>query len=268
MSNLIVDFAGMSLILSGQGRSDALLINTTDSSHKHRHVVFIDDGDGIVVEQAIMWIEQDGARLNGPLMDAATLLARIGDIAAQNSLHSTLTVSDPLTSLDWLTRISVWFRLPGGELTSQPTPGPGGDSLWEFPRFANHAMKKRQLTQFATLRKTNITGAVRLAIRTAPNAEIGYVDIGPNANGDYELCVATQYVGEIPPMPTAGTRVELSEMQLVYNCLSSPSGPIPSIVWPSSAQSQSAPTRFTRGSQTIMVTDPGTGICPIATVEV
>jgi hypothetical protein len=55
-------------------------------------------------------------------------------------------------------------------------------------------------------------------------------------------------------VPAAGSRVQLLEMQLLYECLQSGSGPIPSAVWPS--------TRFL--TPPMLTTDPESGICPFA----
>jgi hypothetical protein len=267
MNNLIVDFGGMSLILSGGNRSEALMVSTAGSDHKHKHAVVIQEKE-TPVEQAVMWIEEDGRPLTGPLTDAATFVARVSDLTPQDPLNRTLKTTEPEKNFDWQRFVSVWFRLPGGELTTEKTGGKGGSAVWEFPPFDGQPAKKRQLTQYAILTKTGVAGSVRLAILKHPGGKPDYVDVPKNDNGDFVIGMATEYDGIIIGEPQPGTRVELSEIQFLYNCLDSPKGPIPSIIWPANARANSVSKWSLRGINFTLLTDPVTGICPIGLVSV
>jgi hypothetical protein len=263
MSNLFVTFGGMSLILSGGGRSEALFISTTKaaSPHQHKHTLTVGSGGPMELDDVLMWIEEDGQRLEGPLTDAATLLARLGDLTPRNGLLRDFLTPDPDNQTGWRSQLAIWFRLPGGDLETLPTDGPGGASQWEFPPFNGTPTKKRQLTQIARLKRRGVTGRVRVAIVHRPQQQIQYVDVTPDdRTGDCNIALLTEFKGDPPPLPTPGTQVHLDEMALVYRCVAGGQGPIPFV--------RSWPNTLVPANQGLKHSDPRTGICPIAGADI
>lgn len=256
MNNLIVNFVGMSLIVGDGTRSEALLIDTNGTNHSHRHRIVVNDID-YQVDNAVVWVEENGTQLSGGLVDGATDVARAGDLNSKDRLHPSLATTDPLHDRRWKSRLAVWVRLPGGNVKTTPTPGPGGESLWEVPSFNGQPDKQRHFTQFATMTRTNVTGQVRVVILQLAGGSTTPVDVNKDANQDSVITIVTEYYGPDVPEPDPGDRVEMNEMQLVYNCLNGGKGPIPFVAsWPNKPQVRTIPR-----------SDPATGICPIAMAD-
>jgi hypothetical protein len=255
MSNLIIAFNGMSLIVNAPGRSEALFVDTDKvrSSHHHNHTVKI-PGQEIDLNDALVWVEEDGKRLQGSVAVKGEFLALLDQIVANQPLAPELATEDPGAHTGWLDRLAAWIRLPGGELTTAPTATVGGNLAWDFPEEYGQPRVTRRLTQTGFLTRENITGPLRLAVKSLPSGAVTFYDIRPEPGGDYVIRLSTKFVGIPSAVPAAGSTVQLSEMQLLYACLQSGSGPIPSAVWPS--------TRFL--TPPILTSDPVTDICPFA----
>jgi hypothetical protein len=258
MSKLVIVFEGMSLIVSDQNRSEAFFIatNKVTTEHRHDHVVKIGNSN-VPVNDALMWVEQNGTRLQGKVDVQGQFLTLLDDIAPGDPLAPPLTTADPDANRAWLDRLAVWFRLPGGVLDTAPTPTTGGNLQWNFPAYKGQPANARRLTQTGILTRQNVTGPIRLATKTIKpdRDQIDYQVVPPDANGDFKINVMTNFVGTPPTMPIPNSIVQLEEMQLVYACLQSGSGPIPSATWPSNPQP---------GAPTLSTSDPATGICPLA----
>jgi hypothetical protein len=182
-------------------------------------------------------------------------VALLDEIAPSDSLASEMATDKPDDDRRWLDRLDAWFRLPGGVFDTAPTPTTGGNLQWTFPAVNGQPPKARQLTQTGILTRRNVTGPFQLAVKSLGSGSIDRRPIPQGANGDFRLDVQTLFVGKPAAIPTAGTSVQLLEMQLVYACLSSGGGPIPSAIWPSTPQP---------GAPVLVTSDPATGICPLA----
>jgi hypothetical protein len=255
MSKLVIVFEGMSLIVSDQSRSEAFFIatNKVTTEHRHDHVVQVGNSK-VSLNDALMWVEENGTRLQGKVDVQGQFLALLDDITPADPLAPPLTTADPDANRAWLDRLAAWFRLPGGVLDTAPTPTTGGNLQWNFPAHDGQPAKARRLTQTGILTRQNVTGPIRLAIKIGSD-RINYQPVPPGANGDFRIDVMTSFVGTPPTMPTPGKAVQLTEMQLLYECLQSRSGPIPTATWPPNPQP---------GAPTLITSDPATGICPLA----
>jgi hypothetical protein len=234
MANLIVAFDGMSLIVSARGRSEALFVDTDKvrSSHHHEHTVKI-AGKEINLRDALVWVEEGGTRLEGSVAINSDFLARLDEIVPGEPLAPQLAATDPDADRGWLDRLAVWMRIPGGELTTAPTATIGGNLGWDFPSQNGQRKITRRLTGTGFLTRTDVTGPLRLALKSLPSGVVMLHDLAPEPSGDYVIRFSTKFVGISDPVPTAGSTVHLLEMQLLYECLQSGTGPIPSAVWPS-----------------------------------
>lgn len=255
MPKLVISFEGMSLIASDESRSEAFFIDTNKvaTQHRHDHVVEIANSQ-VSVTDALMWVEDNGTRLQGRVVPQGPFLALLNDITP-DPLAPPLTTNDPDANREWLDRLAAWFRLPGGELGTAPTPTTGGNLQWTFPAHRGKPEKARQLTQTGILTLQNVTGPIQLAIKSTATEQIDRRSVPADASGNFKLKVMTMFAGTAAALPTAGSTVQLLEMQLVYACLQSGSGPIPTATWPQNPQP---------GAPVLVTSDPATGICPLA----
>jgi hypothetical protein len=259
MSNVVIGFEGMSLIASSDSRSEAFFISTdkvkTQPPHFHKHRLMI-AGIETPVSDAVVWLEDNNRnRLTGKVDPTGQLFlaARLDDISPGDQIAQALATDNPEGDRAWLDLLDIWFRLPGGALETLPTQTIGGTLTWNFQ--APSGALARKLTQTGTLRLGVTVDRIRVAIKSR-TSNVEYHNVQPDARGDFRIDVMTEFdPSHTPgPMPTPGSTVQLSEMQLLYACLKSGSGPIPYAIWPSNPQSGAAALKKT--------SDPVTGICP------
>src|SRR5260370_39613894 len=122
----------MSLIVNAPGRSEALLVDTDKvrSSHHHDHTAE-NAGQEIKLSNVLVWVEEDGKRLQGSVAIKGTFLALLDEIVAGQPLAPGLATANPDTQTAWLDRLAAWIRLPGAELTTAPTATGGGKLAWD-----------------------------------------------------------------------------------------------------------------------------------------
>ena len=258
MATLTIAFDGMSLIVRALDRCEALFIDTNKvqsaRNHQHEHVLKI-GGDQIQLNHALAWVEQRGQRLKGEVVNMGRFVAGLDEIAPDRRLVPALATDHPESDDTWQDMLAAWVRLPAGTLTTAPTATIGGNVGWEFRDPNGGPVVTRHLTETLFLTTPDITGPLRLAVKSPPSGTVKYYNIEPEPGGDFLIRLSTKYVGTPSRMPVAGETVELHEMELLYACLKpgTQAIPVPSTVWPSTAF---------QGPSQVLTTDPETGICP------
>jgi|KBSSwiStaDraftv2_1062776.scaffolds.fasta_scaffold531398_2 hypothetical protein len=270
MPYLDIEFEGMALFVSSgkEKRSEALFIDTNkvETQHSHIHVVKLDPYD-LIIEEALLWVEQNGQRLTGAISEKRPKeLASLDDLCPQEPLAEALRTNDPENDPRWTDTLTAWLRLPGDEMSAAETRTPGGRSEWTFPRSCDQPAKSRQLTQSVTLRRplSEEIKTLELAIRRIARWDDDPLRLRiPRVGDEFKMRVVTKFVGKEPPRPQPKSCVKLVEMQLLYECLECGHGPIPRTIWPNLSPEER------EGSAAVHPdTDPATGICPPAIKDI
>jgi hypothetical protein len=255
MANLIIKFEGMSLLVGDRMRSEVFLISTSGGEipHSHRHTVGL-PGESIKADGGVlMWVEESGRRLEGPILYGREPLIGLDEICKGDRLKEQFTTAVPDRDTLWRSDLAAWFRLPGGVVETEDTPGPGGQSIWEFPEHAGRPAKRQKLTQLASLTRP-VEGSIALVLRDMDANRDTRHPVDPDKAGNFTVTVTTAFDGpEALPPPSSGRRVDLTEVKLLYRCLDPGDGAIPFAIWPTNPPKGPLQT----------FSDPVTGICPI-----